>query len=408
MNKIELLAGAGNMERLKTAFYFGADAAYIGGKMFGLRAFADNFSLEEIDEALKYAHSIGKKLYVTVNIFAHEEDIDGLKEYIGALVDICVDALIISDPGIFSITKSIDKNIDIHVSTQANTTNYMSANFWYELGAKRIILARELGLEEIKHIRDNTPKDLEIEAFVHGAMCMSYSGRCLLSSFLEGRDPNRGQCVQSCRWEYALVEKKREGQYFPIAEDERGTYILNSKDLMMLEHVDKLREAGISSFKIEGRMKTAFYTATTVRAYRKAIDIYNGDPKNYKCPEVLLKDIEKASHRPYCTGFYFGKIDMQNTESSEYIKPYDFIGVSKSYNKESKQLTLEQRGKFSVGDMIEILSPNLESIPFEVEYILNEKGEQVLSAPTAQQIVTINCPFNSQEPDILQKRNNKL
>lgn len=404
MKKIELLAGAGNMERLKTAFYFGADAAYIGGKMFGLRAFADNFSLEEIDEAVKYAHSIGKKLYITVNIFAHEEDIEGLKKYIGALSDIGVDALIISDPGIFSIARSTNKNLDIHVSTQANSTNHMSANFWYEQGASRVILARELSFEEIKRIRENTPQDLELEAFVHGAMCMAYSGRCLLSSFFTDRDPNRGQCVQSCRWEYALVEKSREGQYFPITEDERGTYILNSKDLMMMEHIDKLYDAGISSLKIEGRMKTAFYTATTVNAYRKAIDHFYKDPQNYECPKELLNDIEKASHRPYCTGFYFGKAE-QNTESSEYIKPYNFLGVCISYDETKKQLTLEQRGKFSVGETVEILSPNVDSIPFEVEYILNDKGENIQSAPTAQQIVTINCPYKVQKSDILQKKN---
>jgi len=407
MNKMELLAGAGNMERLKTAYYFGADAAYIGGKMFGLRAFADNFSMEEIDEALKYSHSLGKKLYVTVNIFAHEEDISGLKGYIGDLSDIGVDALIISDPGVFSVARSVNKDLHIHVSTQANTTNYMSANFWYEQGAKRVILARELSLQEIKHIRDNTPKDLELEAFVHGAMCMAYSGRCLLSSFLEGRDPNRGQCVQSCRWEYALSEKKREGQYFPIEEDERGTYILNSKDLMMIEHIDKLYEAGLSSLKIEGRMKTAFYTATTVNAYRKAFDAFYKDPNNYICPKEALEGIEKASHRPYCTGFYFGKIDMQNVKSSEYIKPYDFLGVCISYDTEKHQMTLEQRGKFSVGDIVEVLSPNNDSVPFKIDYILNEKGENIDSAPSAQQIVTINCPFKVQKSDILQKKNGK-
>lgn len=407
MNKMELLAGAGNMERLKTAYYFGADAAYIGGKMFGLRAFADNFSMQEIDEALKYSHSLGKKLYVTVNIFAHEEDISGLKGYIGDLSDIGVDALIISDPGVFSVARSVNKDLHIHVSTQANTTNYMSANFWYEQGAKRVILARELSLEEIKHIRDNTPKDLELEAFVHGAMCMAYSGRCLLSSFLEGRDPNRGQCVQSCRWEYALTEKKREGQYFPIEEDERGTYILNSKDLMMIEHIDKLYDAGLSSLKIEGRMKTAFYTATTVNAYRKAFNAFYKDPNNYICPKEALKGIEKASHRPYCTGFYFGKIDMQNVKSSEYIKPYDFLGVCLSYDTEKQQMTLEQRGKFSVGDIVEVLSPNIDSTPFKIDYILNEKGENIDSAPSAQQIVTINCPLKVQSADILQKKNSK-
>lgn len=407
MDKMELLAGAGNMERLKTAYCFGADAAYIGGKMFGLRAFADNFSMEEIDEALKYSHSLCKKLYVTVNIFAHEEDISGLKGYIGDLSDIGVDALIISDPGVFSVARSVNKGLHIHVSTQANTTNYMSANFWYEQGAKRVILARELSLEEIKHIRDNTPKDLELEAFVHGAMCMAYSGRCLLSSFLEGRDPNRGQCVQSCRWEYALTEKKREGQYFPIEEDERGTYILNSKDLMMIEHIDKLYEAGLSSLKIEGRMKTAFYTATTVNAYRKAFDAFYKDPNNYICPKEALEGIEKASHRPYCTGFYFGKIDMQNVKSSEYIKPYDFLGVCISYDTEKQQMTLEQRGKFSVGDIVEVLSPNNDSVPFKIDYILNEKGENIDSAPSAQQIVTINCPFKVQKSDILQKKNSK-
>src|SRR5690554_4163541 len=307
MNKIEILAPAGNMENLKMAITYGADAVYIGGKQFGLRAFANNFTIEQMNEAVTYAHQKGKRVYVTLNIFPRNEDFSQMGDYIRALADIKIDALIISDPGILTLVKELAPELEIHLSTQANNTNWYSANFWHEQGVKRIILARELSLKEISEIRKNTPDTLELEAFVHGAMCISYSGRCLLSNVFTGRDANRGECAHPCRWKYHIVEDKRPGEYYPIFEDDRGTYIMNSKDLCMIEHIPELINAGIDGFKIEGRMKSSYYVATVVQAYRREIDDYLKDQETYMWDPERMDEIKKVSHRAFTTGFYFRK-----------------------------------------------------------------------------------------------------
>lgn len=389
MKKVELLAPAGNLEKLKMAIIYGADAVYIGGQKFGLRAQADNFSVEDMQQGIKFAHDRGCKVYVTVNIIPHNEDLEGLPEYIKQLNDIGVDALIVSDPGVFSIVRKVTPNMEIHISTQANNTNYQSANFWYELGAKRIVVARELSMNEIREINEKTPEGLDIEAFIHGAMCISYSGRCLLSSYMTGRDSNRGDCAQSCRWKYHVMEEKRPGEYYPVYEDDKGTYIFNSKDLCMIEHIPELIEAGIYSFKIEGRMKSSFYVATVVSAYRKAIDAYLADPENYKFNPEWLSELSKASHRVYTKGFYFNKTtgDDQIYHTSSYVRDYDFVGLVLEYDKETKIAKIEQRNRMIVGDEIEVMSPNKDYFVQTIESMKNEDGEDIRTAPHAQMIV---------------------
>lgn len=389
MKKVELLAPAGNLEKLKMAILYGADAVYIGGQRYGLRASADNFSFEDMQEGIKFAHERQCKLYVTVNIIPHNQDLVGLPEYIKQLDELGVDALIVSDPGIFSIVRKVAPNMEIHISTQANNTNYSSANFWYELGAKRVVVARELSLEEIKEIDTMTPEGLDIEAFVHGAMCISYSGRCLLSNYMTGRDSNKGDCSQSCRWKYHLVEEKRPGEYYPVYEDEKGTYIFNSKDLCMIEHIPQLIEAGIYSFKIEGRMKSSFYVATVVSAYRKAIDAYMANPENYKFNPEWLEEASKASHREYTTGFYFNKTtgEDQNYDTSSYVRDYDFVGLVLEYDKQTKMAKIQQRNRMIVGDEIEVASPNQDYFVQTIEYMENEERESIRTAPHAQMIL---------------------
>lgn len=389
MKKIELLAPAGNLEKLKMAVLYGADAVYIGGQKFGLRAQADNFSVEDMQQGIIFAHDRGCKVYVTVNIIPHNEDLEGLPEYIMQLNELGVDALIVSDPGVFSIVRKVTPNMEIHISTQANNTNYQSANFWYELGAKRIVVARELSLSEIKEINTKTPDDLDIEAFIHGAMCISYSGRCLLSSYMTGRDSNRGDCAQSCRWKYHIMEEKRPGEFYPVYEDDKGTYIFNSKDLCMIEHIPELVEAGIYSFKIEGRMKSSFYVATVVSAYRKAIDAYLADPENYKFNPEWLIELSKASHREYTKGFYFNKTSGEDQiyHTSSYVRDYDFIGMVLEYDKETKIAKIEQRNRMIVGDEIEVMSPNKDFFVQTIESMKNEEGEDIRTAPHAQMIV---------------------
>ena len=391
MKKVELLAPAGNLEKLKMAVLYGADAVYIGGQKFGLRAKADNFSEEDIQQGIKYAHARSCKLYVTLNIIPHNDDLDGLPEYVMQLDALGVDALIVSDPGIFSVVRKVAPNMEIHISTQANNTNYQSANFWHELGAKRIVVARELSLTEIKEIDTKTPEALDIEAFVHGAMCISYSGRCLLSSYMTGRDSNRGDCAQSCRWKYHIMEEKRPGEYYPVYEDEKGTYIFNSKDLCMIEHIPELVEAGIYSFKIEGRMKSSFYVATVVSAYRKAIDAYMADTENYKFNPEWLCELSKASHREYTKGFYFNKTSGEDQiyHTSSYVRDYDFIGMVLEYDKETKIARIEQRNRMIVGDEIEVMSPNKDYFVQTIESMKNEEGEDIRTAPHAQMIVYI-------------------
>ncbi len=389
MKKVELLAPAGNLEKLKMAILFGADAVYIGGQRFGLRASADNFSLEDMKEGLAFAHERDCKVYVTVNIIPHNEDLVGLPEYIEELNNLGVDAVIVSDPGIFTIVRKAAPDMEIHISTQANNTNYMSAKFWHDLGAKRIVVARELSFEEIKEMAAMTPSELDIEAFIHGAMCISYSGRCLLSNYMTGRDSNKGACSHPCRWKYSLVEEKRPGEYYPVYEDEKGTYIFNSKDLCMIEYIPQLIESGIFSFKIEGRMKSSFYVATVVSAYRKAIDAYMSDPENYRFDPEWLVELSKASHREYTTGFYFNKTTGadQIYNTSSYIREYDFVGMVLEYNKETGIAKIEQRNRMIVGDEIEVVVPKKDYFVQTIEVMKNEEGESIRTAPHAQMIV---------------------
>ena len=403
---IEILAPAGSMEKLKTAFNYGADACYFAGTSFGLRAFAQNFKQDELKEAVEYAHSIGKKCYITVNIIAHNRDLPELPDYIKYLDNIGVDAVIVADIGVMKIVKEVAPNLDIHVSTQANITNKYSAKMFAELGAKRLILARELSIEEIKEIRDFIPKDVELECFVHGAMCISYSGRCLLSNYFCGRDANHGECVQSCRWDYAISRKDKDSEKFEILEDERGTYILNSKDLKMIEHLDKLVDAGVTSFKIEGRMKTAYYVATIVNAYKRAFEVLKEcKQKNmpYVCPKELVEELEKASHRRYTTGFYFGAEDKEFLENSQPVQESEFVALVLEPAKDGKVL-VEMRNRFQVGDTVEIISPN-DSFgkTITIKSIVDENGNMVEVADKVQAKLYINCDFPLKPLDILRR-----
>lgn len=406
MRDIELLIPASCLEVLKTAVIFGADAVYIGGEAFGLRAKAKNFSREDMAEGIKFAHEHNVKVYVTANILAHNYDLDGVREYFEEMKEIQPDALIISDPGVFSIAREILPDMELHVSTQANNTNYMTYRFWNRLGAKRVVSARELSLNEIKEIRQNIPDDMEIETFVHGAMCISYSGRCLLSNFFTGRDANHGACTHPCRWKYAVVEEKRPGEYYPVYENERGTYIFNSKDLCMIEHIPELIEAGIDSFKIEGRMKTALYVATVARTYRKAIDDYLENPLKYKeNMNWYLEEISKCTYRQFTTGFFFGKPseDAQIYDNNTYIKEYTYLGIVSDLN-EDGSFSLEQRNKFCVGETIEIMQPDGSNIETVVEKIYNEDGEAMDSAPHPQQKLKVVLRNVPQEFDILRRK----
>ena len=388
--KPELLAPAGDLIKLKTAIDYGADAVYIGGKAFSLRVASNNFSYDEMKEGIEYAHNRNKKVYVAINIIAHNKDFNNLKEYLKELEELEVDGVIVADIGIMNTIKKYAPKLHLHVSTQASITNYETVKFYKEaLGATRVVLARELSFEEIKEIKNNNP-DLEIECFVHGAMCISYSGRCLLSNYMTGRNSNEGDCAQSCRWKYHLMEEKRPGEYMPVYEDDRGTFIFNSKDICMIEHIDKLIEAGISSFKIEGRVKSEYYVATVVKAYRDAIDDYfSNKPFN---PEHL-EELKKISHRQYTTGFYFGKPDSsaQVYTTNSYVRNYELIGTVVEYLKDSKEVVIEQRNRFFKGDEIEILMPDIPFKKLKVERIINEDNEEVDVAPHPQMKVRIPC-----------------
>ena len=405
MRKIELLAPAGNMEKLKMAIIYGADAVYIGGEKFGLRASAGNFNVEEIKEAVRFVHDNDKKLYVTVNIIPHNEDFIGLPEYLKELEEAGVDAIIFSDPGVYLAAKDSVPNMELHLSTQANNTNYRSAEFWHKQGVKRIVLARELSFEEISEIVERSPKNLEFETFVHGAMCMSYSGRCLLSNYMVGRDANKGECAHPCRYKYYLVEERRPGEYMPIEEDERGAYIFNSKDLCMIEYIPDLVKAGIISFKIEGRMKSAYYVASVVRAYRMAIDSYLADPLNYVFKQEWLEEFSKASHREFSTGFYNNKPDSsgQVYDSSAYVRDYAFTGLVLEYNEETGIATVEQRNKMILGDEIEIIGPKRDMFSQKLEKMWNDEGEEIESAPHPQMIVKIKMAKPVARFDILRR-----
>lgn len=390
MKKIELLAPAGDFEKLKTAINYGADAVYFGGELFGLRAAAKNFTVDEIIKGVDYAHSKGKKAFLTLNIFAHNQDIDRLPSYLEKIKDIPLDALIISDPGIMSLVKEMMPKTSIHLSTQANTTNYKSAEFWHQQGVERIVLARELSLKEIRNVHTKVP-DLELEMFVHGAMCISYSGRCLLSNYMTERDANRGACSHPCRWNYYLVEEQRPGEFIPVNEDERGTYFFNSKDLCMIEHIPELIQSGAVSLKIEGRMKSIFYAAVIVGTYRKAIDAYYENPSKYEYRKEWLEDLKKVSHRNFTTGFYFDKpkSEDQNYATSSYTRDYDFVGLVKSYDDATQMATVEQRNKVCIGDEVEIFGPYTDYFKQRVDIMLDEKGNSIESAPHAQQIIKI-------------------
>lgn len=403
MNKPEILAPAGNLEKLKTAILFGADAVYLGGNKLNLRAFADNFSDKELIEGIEFAHSRGKRVYVTVNVFPHNEDLEELEPYLKDLENMKVDAIIVSDPGIIMTAKEVAPKLEIHLSTQANNVNWKSALFWYKQGVKRIVLARELSFEEIKEMREKLPQDCELEAFVHGSMCMSYSGRCLLSNYMTGRDANRGECAQPCRYKYYLMEEKREGQYFPVFQDERGTYILNSKDLCMIKHIPELVESGINSFKIEGRMKSSYYVASVVKSYRQALDAYLENSENYKFNEDWMNNLLKTSHRDYYTGFYFGDKDSQIYETSSYIRNYDIVGIVRDYNKETKEATIEQRNKLFDGDLVEVLRPVGNSFEVKLEDLHNEEGEKIESTPVAQMIYKAKVNTELKKDDMLIK-----
>ena len=384
--KPELLAPAGNMEKLRMALLYGADAVYLGGKLFGLRAFASNFSIEEMKEAVAFAHSLHKKVYVTVNIFAHNADINTLPEYLKSLEETGADALLISDFGVWAVAKEVIPNMPLHVSTQANTTNWAAVKAWENMGASRVVLARELSFAEMKEIGSKT--DVELEAFVHGAMCISYSGRCWLSSYLTGRDGNRGACAQVCRWEFSLTEKNRPGQVYDVAGDERGTYIMNSKDLCLLPYLPKLMETGICSFKIEGRMKSAHYVASVVSVYRRAIDVCWADIAHYAVQPECLDELEKVSHRPYTTGFALDKPDemAQNYSTSAYLQTHEFTGLVRDWR--NGRLTVEQRNHMKAGETIEVFCPDGSLKSLVLQEMRNEEGEPVTVAPHAQMIFT--------------------
>ncbi len=406
MRKPELLVPAGSLEVLKTAVIFGADAVYIGGEAFGLRAKAKNFTSEEMAEGIAYAHAHGVRVHVTANILAHNCDLEGARSYFGELRELKPDALIIADPGMFVLAKEICPEIDIHVSTQANNTNYMTCRFWYEQGAKRVVSARELSLREIKEIRENIPEDMEIESFIHGAMCISYSGRCLLSSYFTGRDANHGACTHPCRWKYAVVEEKRPGEYLPVYENERGTYIFNSKDLCMVGHIPEMIDAGIDSFKIEGRMKTALYVATVARTYRKAIDDYMESEEKYAANmEWYRAEISKCTYRQFTTGFYFGRPD-ENTQiydNNTYVNESVYLGTVEAVTDDGCARIM-QRNKFCVGDRIEIMRPDGRNTPVEVLAMYNEEGEEIGSCPHSKQIIDVKLSGKADVNDILRTK----
>lgn len=390
MQKMELLAPAGNMDKMKMALLYGADAVYLGGKAFGLRAYSGNFTDEELKEAVSFAHSLKKKVHVTVNIFPHNDDFKGLPEYLEYLDRIKVDAILVADPGVFYLARKIVPHMSVHVSTQANTTNWMSAKFWQEAGAKRVVMAREVSLADVKDIHEKVP--VELEGFVHGAMCISYSGRCLLSNyFTQNRDSNRGQCVQACRWKYNIVEETRPGQYFPVTEDNRGTYIFNSKDLCLLPYVPELYEAGLCSLKIEGRMKSVHYVATVVKVYREALDAFERNPEHFSVKQEWLDELEKISHRPYTKGFSVSRPTEEDQvySHSSNTQTHEFIGLVTSYDSEKKIAYLEQRNNFKVGDTVEFLQPKGKNVHHVITKMIDEKNARITVAPHPQMKVGI-------------------
>lgn len=404
--KPELLIPSSSLEVLKVAVTYGADAVYIGGDMYGLRAKAKNFSMEDMREGIAFAHEHGTKVYVTANITAHNRDLKGIRSYFEELKEIGPDALIISDPGVFDIAKEVCPEIDVHISTQANNVNYGTYRFWHRMGATRVVSARELSLAEIKEIRENIPEELEIETFIHGAMCISYSGRCLLSNYFTGRDANLGACTHPCRWKYYIVEENRPGEYMPIEENERGTYIFNSKDLCMIEHIPDIVDAGIDSLKIEGRMKTALYVAAVTRTYRQAIDDYYKDPALYeKNMEHYREEISKCTYRQFTTGFFYGPTthETQIYDSNTYVKEYTYLGIVRSVD-ENNLCELEQRNKFSVGEEIEVMKPDGRNLHLTVRRILDENGEEMESCPHPKQKIFVDFGEPLEVFDLLRRK----
>ena len=411
IKKPELLMPAGSLPVLKVAVKYGADAVYIGGEAFSLRANAHNFTPDEMKEGIAFAHEHGVKVYVTANIFAHNEDLEEAAEYFKELKEIKPDALIISDPGLFSLAKKIVPEIEIHISTQANNTNYGTYNFWYELGAKRVVCARELSLSETKELKSKIPEGMEIESFIHGAMCISYSGRCLLSAFMTGRSGNMGDCTHPCRWKYSVVEETRPDEYMPVFENERGTFIFNSKDLCMIEHIPEMIDAGIDSFKVEGRMKSALYVASVARTYRMAIDDYFESPELYKSRmEFYKNEISKCTYREYTTGFFFDKPDgsAQIYDANTYVKEWIFLGMFDAGNFAEKEghkyYRLEQKNKFCVGDSVEIMKPSGENIETKVLDMLDSDGNGIESCPHPKQIFYVRLDENIETYDILRMK----
>ncbi len=404
-NKIELLAPAGNAECLKTAVYFGADAVYAAGNRFGLRAFADNFDEDTLPEAVRFLHGLRKKIYITVNAVMFQHEISPLRSYLAFLDKTGVDGIIFSDPAVLLLCRELGVSVPLHLSTQANTTNGASAAFWHQNGVQRVVLSREVSLSDITQMRHSIPLGLELEAFVHGAMCVAHSGRCLLSGVLTGRSGNKGACAQPCRWEYQLSERGYPDEYFPILEDERGTYIMNSKDLMMIEHIPALAQAGVTSFKIEGRMKSVYYVGSVVGAYRRAIDEYERDPQGYRFDESLKEELVKSATRGFCTGFYFGnpQHEAQDTARDVDARQYTFTAKVLEDTKNG-YLWVEQRNKFSVGETLEVLSPKCKDLKFVVEEIQAEDGSVQENAPHPQQKVRLQCPYSLCAGDLLRRQ----
>lgn len=407
MKKIELLAPAGDINKLKTAVEYGADAVYLGGESFGLRKASKNFSMEDIKWATDYLHERGKKIHVTLNIIPHNHDMEGVEDYIKELYEIGVDALIVADPGMFMKVKEVAPDFPIHISTQGSVTNVETVKFWQKLGAERVVMARELSLKEVADIIKEVGDSMEVETFAHGAMCMSYSGRCLLSNYMTGRDANMGDCAQPCRYKYHLVEEKRPGEYFPIEEHDEGTFIMNSKDLCMIEHIDEMIEAGIASLKIEGRVKSEYYLATVIRSYRMAIDAYYRDPENYKYDPSLLEEIKKVSHRDFTTGFFFGQANenSQVYKDNSYIRGYDFVGIVLDYDEDTKIATIEQRNRVFVGEEIEIFGPGVKHFDYKIEKMLDDKDREIDVANKAKQIFKIKIDQPIKKGFILRREN---
>ena len=405
MRNIELLAPAGDLEKLKMAIIYGADAVYLGGEAFGMRKASKNFTLQDIQEGVRFAHERGKKVYVTLNIVPHDRDMEGLEEYALDLERIGVDAFIVSDPGMFTVIRRTTPDMEIHISTQASVTNYETIMFWYNLGVRRIVLARELSFQEIETITEKLPEDLDIEAFVHGAMCMSYSGRCLISNYMTGRDANMGDCAQPCRYKYHVVEEKRPGEYFPIEEHEEGTFLFNSKDLCMIEHLPQVIGSGIMSLKIEGRVKSSYYVATVIRSYRMALDAYLADPENYQYKPEWLDEIKKVSHRDFTTGFFFKKPGTEDHvySHSSYIRGYDFVGMVLDYDRETGIATVEQRNRMFLGDEIEIFGPGKDYFVQKIEKMWDNEGNEIEVAPHPQQIIKLRTDHEVGRFDLIRK-----